>query len=349
MKPHGLIRNALMGLSRFLSLRPAAASISILLLTTLGCGSAFQNINVLSESDEIALGREFSRQIEREIKLFTDPEVVRYVDELGQTLARHSRRSNIQYYIKVVDTDEVNAFALPGGYLYVNRGLISVAETESELAGVISHEIGHVVGRHGAKALTRQLGMEIVLGMISGNNPRGVQRVASQVAGIGGILSMLHYSRQAEREADALAVVNLREAGYDPRGVTAFFEKLLEINDREPGVLDAIFASHPPSRERVANTREQIAGLPALDGLTVDSERFHQVKDRLPPLKNNPFEKDQEEDQSQEKDQEEGHEKDQEEDQSQKEDQSQEEDQEEGQSQEKDHSQEKDLEKDTEG
>ena len=273
-----------------LSLRPAAASISVLLLTSLGCGSAFQHINILSESDEIALGREFSREIEREIKLFTDPEVVRYVDELGQTLARHSKRSNIPYYIKVVDTDEVNAFALPGGFLYVNRGLISMADTESELAGVIGHEIGHVVGRHGAKALTRQLGLEIMLGMISGRNPSGVQRVASQLAGIGGILSMFHYSREAEREADALAVENLREAGYDPEGVTAFFEKLLEINDREPGALALLFSTHPPSRERIDQTRKQIAGLPVLDGLVSDSERFHQIKGRLPPLKKNPME-----------------------------------------------------------
>ncbi len=302
MKLHALIRHAIKGVSRFLplkpsawSLKPSAWSLSFLLLTAPGCGSAFQNINILSDADEIALGREFSREIEKEIKLYTDPEAVRYVDELCQTLARHSTRSNIQYYIKVVDTDEVNAFALPGGYLYVNRGLISIAGTESELAGVIAHEIAHVAARHGAKALTRQLGLEIILGMISGRNPSGVQRVASQLAGVGGILSMLHYSRQAEREADAMAVVNLREAGYDPGGVTLFFEKLLEINDREPGALATLFATHPPSRERVENTRKQIAALPVLDGLTTDSERFQQVRTQLPPLKDNPLEKDEEE------------------------------------------------------
>ncbi len=276
---------AVKSLSRTPSLKPAAASISLLLLTTFGCGSAFENVNILTDADEIALGREFSREIEREVRLYTDPEVVRYVDELGQTLVRHSRRSNIRYYIKVVDTDDVNAFALPGGYLYVNRGLISMAGTESELAGVIGHEIAHVAARHGAKALTRQLGLEIILGMISGRSPNGVRRVVSNVAGIGGILSMLHYSRAAEREADALAVVNLREAGYDPGGVTRFFETLLEMNDRAPGALATLFATHPPSRERIANTRKQIAALPVLDGLTIDSERFRQIKNRLPPLK----------------------------------------------------------------
>ena len=290
-----LFKRAVKSLSRRLSIRtavaPAAASISLLLLTTLGCGTAFQNINILSESEEIALGREFSREIERDLRLYRDPKVVRYVDDLCQTLARHSGRPNIRYYIKVVDTDEVNAFALPGGYLYVNRGLISIAEVESELAGVIAHEIAHVVARHGAKALTRQLGLEIITGIISGRNPRGARRIVSQLAGIGGILSMLHHSRTAEREADALAVENLREAGYNPEGVTGFFEKLLEINDSEPGALAAMFATHPPSRERVANTREQIAGLPALDGLIYDTERFHWIKDRLPPLKENPLEK----------------------------------------------------------
>ncbi|MXY48470.1 MAG: M48 family metalloprotease [Gemmatimonadetes bacterium] len=278
-------------IARSLSIRTAAAPIAILLLTTLGCGSVFQNVNVLSEADEIALGRQFSREIEREIKLYQDPEVVRYVDGLCQALVLHSKRSNIPYYIKVVDTDEVNAFALPGGFLYVNRGLISISETEAELAGVIAHEIAHVVARHGAKALTRQLGLEIMLGMISGRNPTGVQRIAAQLAGIGGILSMLHHSREAEREADTLAVVNLRVAGYDPEGLTGFFEKLLEINDRDPGTLATMFTTHPPSRERIENTREQAAALPVLEGLITDSERFRQIKDMLPPLEKNPLEK----------------------------------------------------------
>ena len=276
-------------LARSLTLRTAAAPFSILLLTTLGCGSVFQNVNVISEADEIALGREFSREIEGEIQLYRDPEVVRYVDGLCQALVPHSKRSNIPYYIKIVDTDEVNAFALPGGFLYVNRGLISISGTEAELAGVIAHEIAHVVARHGAKALTRQLGLQFILGMISGRNPTGARRVASQLAGIGGILSMLHHSREAEREADALAVVNLREAGYDPEGLTAFFEKLLEINDREPGALATMLATHPPSRERIENTREQAAGLPVLEGLITDSERFRRIKVLLPPLEKNPL------------------------------------------------------------
>lgn len=282
--------NRLVRLSRSLSLTTGAASLSILLLTTPGCGSVFKDVNVLSEADEIALGREFSKEIERELKLYRDPEVIRYVDELCQALALHSKRSNIPYYIKVVDTDEVNAFALPGGFLYVNRGLISISGNEAELAGVIAHEIAHVVARHGAKALTRQLGLEIMLGMISGRNPTGVRRVASQLAGVGGILSMLHHSREAEREADALAVVNLREAGYDPEGFSAFFEKLLEINDRDPGALATLFTTHPPSRERIESTRKQAAALPVLKGLITDSERFRQIRDKLPPLENNPLE-----------------------------------------------------------
>lgn len=281
--------NRMVRLAQPLSLTTAAASVSIILLTTPGCGSVFKDVNVLTEADEIALGREFSREIERELKFYQDPEVVRYIDGLCQDLVLHSKRSNIPYYIKVVDTDEVNAFALPGGYLYINRGLISISGNEAELAGVIAHEIAHVVARHGAKALTRQLGLEIMLGMISGRNPRGVQRVAAQLAGIGGILSMLHHSREAEREADALAVVNLREAGYDPEGLTGFFEKLLEINDRDPGTLATMFTTHPPSRERIENTRKQATELPVLEGLITDSERFRQIKDMLPPLKKNPL------------------------------------------------------------
>ena len=143
-------------------------AISLSVLTLFGCGGVLQNFNIVSDAQEIEMERQFSQEIEKELKLYEDPEVVQYIQDLGQRLAKVSKRANITYYIKVVDTDVVNAFALPGGTLYVNRGLISTADTESELAGVMGHEIGHIAGRHGAKALSRQYGLQIITGLFMG-------------------------------------------------------------------------------------------------------------------------------------------------------------------------------------
>ena len=260
-------------------------AISLSVLTLFGCGGVLQNFNIVSDAQEIEMGRQFSQEIEKELKLYEDPEVVQYIQDLGQRLAKVSKRANITYYIKVVDTDVVNAFALPGGTLYVNRGLISTADTESELAGVMGHEIGHIAGRHGAKALSRQYSLQIITGLVMGGDPGTTRQIAAQFAGIGGALGMFHYSREAEREADALAVEALYEVGIDPDGVAMFFEKLMALHEREPGGLDALFSTHPPSGERVKNARADIALLPHKDHLQKDSDRFRRIKKRLPPLK----------------------------------------------------------------
>ena len=124
-----------------------------------GCTETITDFNIFSDEEEVQLGIQFSHQIEQEVRLYSDPIVTAYIDQLGQYLANHSQRKNIRYHFRVVNSDAVNAFALPGGYLYVNIGLIRTAENEAELAGVIGHEIGHVVGKHGVKHLTRQLGL----------------------------------------------------------------------------------------------------------------------------------------------------------------------------------------------
>jgi predicted Zn-dependent protease len=141
-----------------------------------GCGGAFQNFNIVSDAQEMQMGQEFSKEIESALKMYDDPAVVKYIDDLGQRLAGVSRRANITYTIKVVDTDDVNAFAVPGGYLYVNRGLISHAETESELAGVMGHEVGHIVGRHGSKQISKQYGLQFITAMILGGGNPGMSR-----------------------------------------------------------------------------------------------------------------------------------------------------------------------------
>jgi predicted Zn-dependent protease len=263
----------------------ALVACTLISCSSWNCGGALQNFNIISDAQELEMGSQFSREVERDIKLYKDPETVKYIDGLGQALVKRSQRSDIPYYIKVVDTDDVNAFAIPGGYLYVNRGLISTAENESELVGVMGHEIGHVVGRHGAKQLSRQYGLEILSSLILGENPGTARQLAVQFAGIGGTLGLFHYSREAELEADRLAVHEMYDAGFDPEGMATFFEKLMALHEREPSGLEALFATHPATPERIKSVRQIIASLPKKTGLRKDSEQFQQLKKRLPALK----------------------------------------------------------------
>ena len=245
-----------------------------------GCAGRISDINIFSDAQEVQLGKQFSREIEKEMKIYSDPVVTAYIDQLGQHLANHSQRQNITYHFKVVNTDVVNAFAVPGGYLYVNIGLIRAAENESELAGVIGHEIGHVVGKHGVKQMTRQLGLAAVAQLALGEDQN---RLEQMVAGLAANGVLMKYSRDAEREADIYAVQEMYDAGVDPEGMATFFVKLRGLQKSKPSKLQQLFASHPPTAERIAAVRSQISRLPRKSNLKKDSRRFHEIKRRLPP------------------------------------------------------------------
>ena len=212
--------------------------------------------------------------------MYSDPVVTAYIDQLGQHLASYSQRRNITYHFKVVNTEDVNAFAVPGGYLYVNIGLIRTAENESELAGVIGHEIGHVVGKHGVKQMTRQLGLAAMAQLALGEDQSKLKQMVANLA-TNGVLTK--YSRDAEREADIYAVQEMYDAGIDPEGMATFFEKLRRLQKSKPSKFQQMFATHPPTTERVTAVRSQIARLPRKSNLKKDSQRFHQIKKRLPP------------------------------------------------------------------
>ncbi len=245
-----------------------------------GCAGRISDINIFTDAQEVQLGKQFSREIEKELKIYTDPVVTAYIDQLGQHLANHSQRRNITYHFKVVNTEVVNAFAVPGGYLYVNIGLIRAAENESELAGVIGHEIGHVVGKHGVKQMTRQLGLAAVAQLALGEDQ---SRLEQMVAGLATNGVLTKYSRDAEREADMYAVQEMYDAGIDPEGMATFFEKLRNLQKSKPSRLQQMFATHPLTTERITAVRSQIARLPRKSNLKKDSQRFHQIKKRLPP------------------------------------------------------------------
>lgn len=252
--------------------------VPVLALALSAC-AAVSTLNIVSEPQELQMGAEFATQLDRELTFIDDPEVVGYVDALGQSIARASRRNDIPYRFRVVNTDEVNAFAVPGGYLFVNRGLIEAADTECELAGVLGHEIGHVVGRHSARQMTQQYGLQAIAGLILGENPSMLAQLTAQFAATGAIMS---YSRGMESEADGYGVQELYDAGIDPSGLATFFDKLVEMRGGAGGSkLETFFSTHPDPGARAAAVRAQIAQLPAKPSLRKDSPRFHTVKAKV--------------------------------------------------------------------
>ena len=256
---------------------------AVLLVFAVGC-SRFQELNLLTDEDEVAMGKQFAEEIEKETELYEDPVATAYISRLGQELAKVSQRNDLEYSFKIVDTDDINAFALPGGYLYVNRGLISAATNEAELAGVLAHEIGHVVGRHGAKSLSRQMPLALLSEVFLGNDPTLLKQIVAGILGTAAQIKMLEYGRDAELEADAYSVQNLYDAGYDPNGITYFFEQLMTVETREPGKIEQRLATHPPTKERIDKSRTLIQQLPPKAGLETDSAEFRRIQKRLPKI-----------------------------------------------------------------
>ncbi len=250
-------------------------------LMLFGCATTGVNrgdINLFTDADEIKIGKDFSREIEKSLTIVNDPEVNRYIDSLGQQIVSVSERHDIPYHFKVVDSEEVNAFALPGGYVYVNRGLILQAENEAELVSVIAHEVAHVVARHGTEQLTRQYGMSVVASLALGSNPRFWEE---QAAGLFSTLGLLHYGRKAELEADHLGLQEMVQVNYNPEAMVSFFEKLIALHKQSPGALEKLLSTHPPTQERIDRAWDFIGHLPFKQGEKMDSDIFHRVQARL--------------------------------------------------------------------
>jgi len=253
-------------------------------------GASYSNEGLYPERDEIRLGQELHRQLQKEQKIVRDPRLVSYVQRLGEQLARLSKRPDLDYHFFIIEDPTVNAFALPGGYVYVHTGLLATVESESELASVLGHEIGHVVARHGLKNFKRAQKYQFLVGLI--NLGIGAIGGESTAARIGQTASQLlaagiftKHSRDAEREADFLGVHNMYAAGYDPRGMVSLFEKLEQISRRNPNLLGAVFRTHPPASERIRNTQAEITDHLALDPhLVRDTPAFRAMKQRLPAL-----------------------------------------------------------------
>jgi len=244
-------------------------------------------VNLYSIEAEIALGKQAAQEVEKSSKLIEDPVVVDYVNRVGQRLVRNSD-AKVPFTIKVIDSDEINAFALPGGFFYVNSGLILAADEEAELAGVMAHEIAHVAARHGTRNATKEQIAEwasiplIMLGP-GGWAGYGIYEGLQMAIPIG----FLKFSRDAEREADYLGLQYMYKAGYDPNAFVSFFEKIEAMEKRQPGTIPKIFADHPPTPDRMAAAQKEIAEiLPARDSYIVTTSEFDEVKARLQRIEN---------------------------------------------------------------
>jgi predicted Zn-dependent protease len=241
-----------------------------------------KGVNLYSIEKEIGLGKLLAQQVEQTSKMVDDPVIVEYVNRVGQNLVRNSD-SRVPFTIKVIDSESVNAFALPGGFFYVNSGLILRAHEEAELAGVMAHEIAHVAARHGTKNATR--GQIVQLAMIplillgpGGWAGYGIYQAAQLAIPIG----FLKFSRDAEREADYLGLQYMYKAGYDPNAYITFFERILAEERRSPGSIPTVFNDHPPTPERISKAQNEIAQiLPSRENYIVTTSEFDNIKARL--------------------------------------------------------------------
>ncbi len=253
-------------------------------VTLIGNRGIGNGLDFYSIEREMALGRQLAGEIESSARLVTDPVIVEYINRIGQNLVRNSD-ARVPFTIKVLDTEEVNAFALPGGFFYVNSGLILAADNEAELAGVMAHEIAHVAARHATKNMTRaQIWNMASVPLIFVGGP--VAFAISEVAGLAVPLGFLKFSRDAEREADLLGLEYDYATGYDPEAFVEFFEKL-NVEKKKQNMMAKAFATHPMNVERIEAAQDEIRKyLPNRPEYVVDTSEFESVKERLFMLEN---------------------------------------------------------------
>ncbi len=241
-------------------------------------------VNFYSLEKEIALGKQLAQQVERQSKVINDPTIAEYVNRVGQNLVRNSD-AKVPFTIKVIEDPTVNAFALPGGFFFVQSGLILKADTEAELAGVMAHEIAHVAARHGTRQATRADIAELAtlpLIFMGGAAAYGIY----EASGLLVPMSFLKFQRGFEAEADYLGVQYMYKAGYDPTGLVDFFEKVQTLEKRKPGTMSKMFSTHPPTDDRIVKIQKEIADLKARPEYVVTTSEFNDVKARLAMLEN---------------------------------------------------------------
>ena len=251
----------------------------------IGSRDVGKGINFYSIERELGLGKEMAQETERQAKMVDDPAVTEYVNRLIQTVSNNSD-AKVPFTIKVVDSDEVNAFALPGGFMFVNTGLIMKADNEAELAGVLAHEIAHVAARHGTRQATRgQLVNYGTIPLIFAGGWAGY--AIRQAVSLAVPMGFLKFSRNMEAEADLLGLQYMYKAGYDPTEFVNFFERIQTLEKKQPGAVSRLFSTHPMTGDRIRAAQKTIQqDLKSVPQYVVDTSAFHDTRDRLIMLSN---------------------------------------------------------------
>ncbi|MBN1883898.1 MAG: M48 family metalloprotease [Candidatus Krumholzibacteriota bacterium] len=266
---------------RLSAVSQAALTLTIAaVLVVAGCATTGINkgqVNLISSAEEVQMGDSFSVEVEKQYTMLDDPAVVAYVDRVGQRIVKVNDRQDITFHFNVIVEDQMNAFAVPGGYIYVYTGLLKAMDDESQLAGVIAHEIGHVAARHSTERLTAMYGVQILAQLLLGNNPNAY---ANLVANIFSTTGFLAYSRSNEFEADELGLRYANAAGYDPDGYMELLGKFQTAETREPSKLESWLSTHPPTSDRIARVKGQAAGF-TRRGQLRNRDVFLSIKSKL--------------------------------------------------------------------
>jgi len=248
-------------------------AIPFVVVFALSCGSSGSNFNLISVEEEWQLGNQLAADVARQMPVERDA----YITSLGQRLAAQTPMGNMPWNFYIVRNNEINAFAIPGGHVYIHTGLIKAADNASELAGVMAHEISHVVARHTTEQISRQYGLSVLAGVILGQNPAVYQQLLAQILA-GGALA--RFSRAAEMEADNLGIRFMNQAGYNPDGMVTMFQKLLSRERSQPGTVEKFFSTHPLTADRIRDVQNEISKLPQKAART-DEPEFRTLKGRV--------------------------------------------------------------------
>ena len=254
-----------------------AVALATLLTVACGSGGGGGDFNLISIEEEWQLGAQLSQDIARQVRLSNDPTLNAYVTSMGQRLVQQTPApfNQLPWQFHVVDDPAINAFAIPGGHVYVHTGLIANADNAAELAGVMAHEISHVTARHSTEMISRQYGLSVLAGVVLGQNPGALAQIAAQIVA-GGALA--RFSREAEREADERGIRAMAQAGYNPIGMATMFEELLEHRRGQPGRVEQFFSTHPLTEERARDARNRANQIGNRG--TLDEPGFQEAKRR---------------------------------------------------------------------
>jgi len=275
------MRGFIMGDSKMKHSARLTVFLLLLMVISSACattGINMRQINLISSEEEVNLGKNLAVEVEKEQKVLDNPALTSYVNRVGQKVAAQSDRRDISYSFKIIDNDkEVNAFALPGGPVYINSALLKSAENEAELAGVLGHEIAHVAARHSTEQLTKQYGLTLLTQIVLGENPGATAEIAGNMLGS---LGMLKFSRNDEIEADRLGVRYMFQAGYSPNAMLRFQEKLGELQKQSSSRVANLLSTHPLSQQRIDAVKQEIAKLPPGRQVEYFTEEYRAIVER---------------------------------------------------------------------